>query len=121
MPYLFMLITLGGVVAGQLLLRKGMLLVGQFPQGLNEVVPFFFRALTNFYVLCAMFSVLIAGLSWVAAISRAEELSRVYPFIALSYVLVVLFSAMVLKEDVTSVRWIGVVLIASGVFLVTRS
>ncbi len=51
MPYLFMLITLAGVVTAQLLLRKGMLLIGQFPQGLKEVVPFFFRALTNFYVL----------------------------------------------------------------------
>lgn len=121
MPYLFMLITLAGVVTAQLLLRKGMLLIGQFPQGLNEVVPFFFRAFTNAYVLCAFFSLLLAGLSWMVAVSRAEELSRVYPFMALSYVLVVLFSAVVLKEDVTSVRWIGVVLIASGVFLVTRS
>ncbi len=121
MPYLFMLITLAGVVAAQLLLRKGMLLVGHFPQGLNEIIPFFFRAFTNAYVVSAIFSLLLAGLSWMAAISRAEQLSRAYPFMALSYVLVVLFSALVLREHITLVRCIGVVLITSGVFLVTRS
>lgn len=121
MPYLFMLITLVGIVTTQLLLRKGMLLVGQFPQGLNEITPFFFRAFTNPYVLGAVFSVIIAGLAWVSAISRAGELSRVYPFMALSYVLVVLFSALIFKEDVTPLRWAGVIIVGLGVFLVTRS
>lgn len=121
MPYLFMLITLAGVVTAQLLLRKGMLLVGQFPQVLSEVIPFFFRAFTNPYVLGAMLSGLIAVLAWISAISRAGELSRVYPFMALSYVLVVLFSALIFKEDVTPLRWVGVIIVGLGVFLVTRS
>ena len=120
MPYLFMLVALAGVVTAQLLLRKGMLLVGQLPHSFGEIIPFFFRAFTNPYVFGAMLAVLIAGLAWISAISRAEALSRVYPFMALSYVLVVLFSAIVLREDVTSLRWIGVTSIALGVFLVTR-
>ena len=121
MPYLFMLITLAGVVTAQLLLRKGMLLVGQFPHNFSEIIPFFLRAFTNLYVVSAIFSVLIAGLAWVSVISRAEHLSRVYPFMALSYVLVVLFSALILREDVIPLRWAGVILIALGVFLVTKS
>jgi len=116
-----MLVALAGVVSAQLLLRKGMLLVGQFPHSFSEVIPFFFRAFTNPYVFGAMLSAIIAGLAWISAISRAGELSRVYPFMALSYALVVLFSAIVLREDVTSLRWIGVIFIGLGVFLVSRS
>ena len=121
MPYLFMLITLAGTATAQLLLRKGMLLVGQFPHNFSEVIPFLLRAFTNLYVLGAILSVLVAGLAWISAISRAEALSRIYPFMALSYVLVVLFSALFLRENVTVLRWVGVIFIGLGVLLVTRS
>jgi len=121
MPYLLMLISLAGVVTAQLLLRKGMLLVGQFPQNISEIISFFFRTFTNIYVVIAIFSVLISSLAWISAISRAGELSRIYPFMSLSYVLVVLLSALLLKEDVTPLRWMGVIVIGLGVFLVSRS
>ena len=121
MPYLFMLITLAGAVAAQLLLRKGMLLVGQVPHDFSQIIPFFLRAFTNLYVLGAILLVLIASLAWISAVSRAEALSRVYPLMALSYVLVVLFSAVVLRETVTPLRWFGVIVIGIGVSLVARS
>lgn len=121
MLYLFILISLVGVVVAQLLIRKGMLLVGQFPQNISEIIPFFLHTFTNIYVVVAILSVLISSLAWVSAISRAGELSRIYPFMSLSYVLVVLLSALFLKEDVTLLRWIGVTVIGFGVFLVSRS
>ena len=78
-----------------------MLLVGPFPHQLSEVIPYFLKVFSNPYVLGAVLSLIVAGLAWVSTISRAEALSRVYPFMALSYVLVVIFSALVFRENVT--------------------
>ena len=121
MPYLFVLVTLVGVVAAELLLRKGMLIVGQFPQGFSEIIRFFIKAFTNPYVLGAIAAVIIGSLAWFAAVSRADALSRIYPIMALSYVLVVLFSIFIFKENITFLRWVGVACICLGVFFVAKS
>jgi len=107
-------------VASQLLLKKGMQMVGQFPQGFPEIVRFFLKAFSNPYVLGALGAVFIGGLAWIAAVSKSD-LSRSYPVLALSYVLVVLLSILVFKEEVTPLRWIGVILVGLGVFLVART
>lgn len=121
MPYIYVLITLVGVVAAELLLRKGLLMIGQFPSGFSEIIRFFFKAFTNPYVLGAIASVIIGSLAWFAAVSKADALSRIYPIMALSYVLVVIFSIFIFKENVTWLRWVGVACICLGVFFVARS
>jgi uncharacterized membrane protein len=66
---------------------------------------------------------LLFGLSaivWLFALSRAS-LSFAYPFAALSYVLIVLFSVLVLHEDVPVLRWVGVAFIVSGIMLVAQT
>jgi len=109
------------VVAAELLLRKGMLIVGQFPQGFPEIIRFFLKAFSNPYVLGAIAAVIIGSLAWFAAVSRADALSRIYPIMALSYVLVVLFSIFIFKENITFLRWVGVACICLGVFFVAKS
>ena len=120
MPYLFLAITLVGTIAGQLLLKKGLLSVGEFHANLRELVPFLTRAFTNPYVLLSIFLVLAASLSWILAVSKAE-LSRIYPVMGMTYALVALFSVAFFKEHVTSMGWIGIALISAGVVLVLRS
>jgi uncharacterized membrane protein len=66
---------------------------------------------------------LLFGLSaivWLFALSRAS-LSFAYPFAALSYVLIVLFSVLVLHEDVPVLRWVGVAFIVTGIMLVAQT
>jgi uncharacterized membrane protein len=66
---------------------------------------------------------LLFGLSaivWLFALSRAS-LSFAYPFAALSYVLIVLFSVIVLHEDVPVLRWVGVAFIVTGIMLVAQT
>jgi uncharacterized membrane protein len=120
MPYLFLAITLVGTIAGQLLLKKGLLSVGEFHANLGEVVPFFIRAFSNPYVLLAVFLVLVASLSWIIAVSKAE-LTHIYPLMGMTYVLVSLFSVAFFKENVTYTGWIGIALVSAGVVLVLRS
>jgi len=120
MVYLLVFISVAGMTTGQLLVKKGILQVGGFPQNLSELAHFFLRAYTNPYVISAVFLTIVVALAWILAVSKAE-LSYIYPFMALSYVLVTLFSLLIFKEDVTVLRWAGIVAICIGVFLVSRS
>jgi uncharacterized membrane protein len=120
MIYILVFISIAAMTAAQLLLKKGMLLIGGFPQNLGELGHFFSKVYTNGYVLSAVFLTIITALAWILAVSKAE-LSQIYPFMALSYVLVALFSLLVFKEDVSALRWVGIIVICFGVFLVSRS
>ena len=120
MIYLLVFISVTAMTGAQLLLKKGVLQVGGFPHGLSELGRFFLDAATNGYIISAIFLCLITALAWIPALSKAE-LSHIYPFMALSYVLVALFSLLIFKEDVTTLRWVGITVICVGVFLVSRS
>ena len=120
MVYLLIFISVAAMTAAQLFLKKGMLLIGQFPQNFSDLIPFFIKAFTNTYVISAVFLTILTALAWILAVSRAQ-LSFIYPFMALSYVLVALFSLLIFKEDVTTLRWLGIIAICLGVFLVSRS
>ncbi len=120
MVYALVLITVAAMSAAQLMVKKGITLVGEFPDHVGGLAHFFLKACTNPYIIAAALLTIITGLTWLLAISKAE-LSHIYPFMALSYVLVALFSFLIFKEDVNALRWAGIVVICIGVFLVSRS
>lgn len=119
MIYLLVFISVAAMTAAQLLLKKGLLLVGQSPQGFSELVRFFLRAYTNIYVILAVLLTIITAFIWVQVVSKTE-ISYIYPFMALSYVLVALFSMWLFNENVTFLRWVGIIVVCLGVFLVSR-
>jgi uncharacterized membrane protein len=49
------------------------------------------------------------------------HLSYVYPFLALGYVLVALFSWLFLHEPISMLRLSGMILVCAGVMLVAKS
>ncbi len=57
---------------------------------------------------------------WLLVLSRAS-LSFAYPFAALTYLVILIFGRLVLHEEVTPLRWTGVVLIMAGIVLVSRT
>jgi len=120
MTYVWLVITLAGTVAAQLLLKKGLNQVGQAPSQIGGMFPFLVHAFSNIYVLAAMVSVVVAALAWILALSRVG-LGHVYPFMSLSFVLVAIFSVMLFKENIALLGWVGIVLVCAGVFLVLRS
>lgn len=62
----------------------------------------------------------ISALFWMVALSRAS-LSFAYPFAALTYVLILVFDWLVLREPVVALRWAGVAFIIIGLVLVSRT
>jgi drug/metabolite transporter (DMT)-like permease len=116
------LLSVGLAAVAQLALKHGMNLVndrlaparfGLDAASLRAVVlqPFVWGGL-------ALFG--ISAIVWLAVLSRAS-LSFAYPFASLTYVLILVFDAVVLDETVPPLRWAGVACIALGVFLVSRT
>ncbi|MGB0085976.1 MAG: hypothetical protein WBP94_11455 [Rhodomicrobiaceae bacterium] len=65
----------------------------------------------------------IYGLSvsvWLWILSKVD-LSLAYPFVGVSFIVVMLFGAFILQESVTPMRMVGTTLIALGAVLVARS
>ncbi len=120
MLYLLISWTVIAVSSAHLLLKKGLASIGHLPSTSGEFIPFFLNVFTNVYCIFAVLLVLLAVPAWTLAIARAQ-LSFVYPFAALSYVIVALFSLLLFKEDVGILRWLGIIVICAGVFLVARS
>jgi multidrug transporter EmrE-like cation transporter len=117
-PLILVLIAVCFSVTGELLLKTGMNRVGVL--SLSTLGPTLTRMLGCWPLYAGLGAVICAAVFWLAAISRVE-LSWAYPLLATGYVLVLMFSALVLGETVSPARWVGALLIAIGVILVSRS
>lgn len=80
----------------------------------------FVAAITSKPLLLGVFLYGTSTLLWFYALARAD-LSWLYPMIGLGLILTTLVAATWLGETVSLTRWVGVVLIASGVVLVART
>jgi drug/metabolite transporter (DMT)-like permease len=119
MSYLLIAATIGLTVAGQLLVKAGMIEVGSFPGQLDQAWSFMFNTLTNVKVLLGLTSAVLAALCWTAAVS-VSDISFAYPFIALAIVLVLALSGLVFRESVPIARWMGVAIVCVGLVVAAR-
>lgn len=106
----FIFLTVGFNVLGQILIKQGMLQVGESPTDPGSIPGFVFRALTNLQVIFGLLCAFGAALAWIAAISRSS-LSFAYPFTALTVVLVLVLSGVIFRKDIPITRWFGVVIV----------
>ncbi len=119
-PYALLVVSVTLTVSGELLLKHGMNLHGEFVPQIDTLLPNLVRIFTNAYVLAGFSLIFSASILWLSVISRVP-LSTAYPMLSLGYVLTVVLSAFVLKEAVPLAKIAGVLLIVSGVVLVARS
>ena len=105
-------------VAGELLLKSGMNRVGILTlSSLGLMIP---KMLRTWQLYGGLASITLGAAFWLAATSRVE-LSWAYPLLAMGYILMLLFSGIVLGEHISLLRWIGTIIIVLGVILVSRS
>lgn len=120
MKFLLVFICVILVVAGQILLKYGMLRIGPIALNPEQFSMLLKKAISSPFIISGLALYFISALGWLVVISR-EELSSVQPLTALVYIFIVFFSWLLFKEDVGLVRILGVIAIAIGVFLVARS
>jgi len=101
---------------GQVLMKFGMnLLAGQ-----RVSVSFFLRALTMWQVLAGLVFSVIGSLLWLVVISRFN-LGFSNLVLSLTFVVGALASAVIFKEPMPLLKWMGAILIVLGVFLVSQT
>jgi drug/metabolite transporter (DMT)-like permease len=107
-------------VAGQLLLKQGMTQMGALQLSFAAVPSILWRMATSPYVIGGLMVYVSGTFFWLIVLNRVQ-LSYAYPFASLSYVLITLSAWILLQEDIRPLRWIGMLVICAGVFLVSRS
>jgi drug/metabolite transporter (DMT)-like permease len=112
--------TLSGA-AGQILMRKGMQIVGPLESYAPlDLLSYFWRALCQPYIIGGtiasgiLYFALLAALSWTGV-------SVVFPLTALEYGFAAVLSIFILKEPVPPIRWAGIALVIIGVVLIGLS
>jgi multidrug transporter EmrE-like cation transporter len=119
-PFIVFAVSLG--VVGQVLMKYGMNCYrdnpplgacGEFAKDLRYVF-------TNGWVLLGFASYGVSTIIWLYVLTRAD-LSFAYPFIAISYIAVILIGPWLFKEAIGGWKVLAIVLIILGVFSMTIS
>lgn len=117
-PFLLVVCAVCLTVTGELFLKSGMNRVGIV--AIDRLAASVLRAAATPQIWIGFLFVFAGAMLWLTALSRAP-LSWAYPILSLGYVIVLLFSKIVLGESVPLMRWAGTLIIIGGVWLVFRS
>ena len=107
-------------VAGQLILKRGIAGMGPLSLRPDAVLGVALSLILNPLVLLGLAIYACGTFLWLIALSRVD-LSYAYPFASLNYVLVLLASWLVLGEQPTIPRVVGVLVICCGVYAISRT
>jgi len=87
---------------------------------IKYLLPSILSILKNLPVMLGIASYGISFLIWIKVLSKVE-LSYAYPMVSLGYIITMMFSYFMFKENISFIRILGVVFIMLGVILVSRS
>ena len=85
--------------------------------GTSSALPFYFRHLSFWLAMATLGG---AMLSWLFVLS-AMDVSRAYSLLSFNYVLMLLVARFVFKESIPSNRWLGVICLLGGIWLIVQS
>jgi drug/metabolite transporter (DMT)-like permease len=107
-------------IVGQLILKRGMSDLGPVSLTSRSIFEIMWSIATNPFVVVGMIIFAASVLFWLIGLSRVP-LSYAYPFISLSYVIILAASYFLLGEQFSLLRIAGVSVICLGVILVAFS
>lgn len=111
--WLFSSIFLGA--GGQILLKYGVNQMGEIDLSRTGIIFTILNIFTNLFVISGICFFVASMILWIKVISTME-LSRAYPSVSLSYIIVFLFSIAVFDESVTAGKMTGMILVIAGVY-----
>lgn len=114
-----LLLSVTGVVFAQLSIKKGLNGMGDV-RVFSRTMKTYRDILLSPYVISGLCIYVLSMLLWLYALTRVD-LSFAYPFLALSYVMILIASGIYLGERITPLRALGVLVICLGVLIVSNS
>jgi len=119
-PLLYVFISLSLVATSQFLFKKGVMELDFKENTRREILLKWMFVFFRKPILAGLFLNALAAVFWLLALSDLE-LSYVFPFLAINYVLVPVGAAILYKEKLTRTRIIGIIIIILGVLVIARS
>jgi drug/metabolite transporter (DMT)-like permease len=117
---LLILLSISIAVGGQLLLKIGINRIGISDfSSFSALGGFFAGIIKSPLVIVGLLLYVISAAIWMVVLSTVD-LSFAYPFLGFTYVLVLVLSKFILKEDVNPLRWTGALIITAGVIVLSR-
>ena len=107
-------------ICGQLLLKQGMSSDPDQVDRVDEVLPRLMKAAMNPAVIAGFLFYGVSAALWLIVLTR-NELSYAYPLLSMGYIAVVVLSRVFFHESVTTTRFMGTLVIALGVWLISRT
>jgi multidrug transporter EmrE-like cation transporter len=104
----------------QLALKQGMRTIGHFAFTLVNLIPIGLQVMVNPFVLAGLACYALSVAIWLMVLSRVD-VSFAYPMLSVGYIVTALASKALFGEAVITARWIGILVICLGVYLITRS
>ena len=112
---LFVLVPILLTSAGEFLLKKAINGL-QISPHLSSIVPL----ISNPTLLFAIFMIVIGGILWLIAMSKFQ-ISYIYPFLSLNYLIIFLGSGFILNEQIPKERIFALSLIILGLIIISKS
>jgi multidrug transporter EmrE-like cation transporter len=106
-------------VYGQMIAKWQVGKAGPLPAAFLDKIPFMVNLLLNPWIISAMAAGFGALICWLAAMTKFE-LSYVYPFTSLAFVLVLVLSVIIFHEALTIGKVTGLLLIMLGIVVASR-
>ena len=104
------------VDAGQLMIKYGLnSSVFEF----SNIMASYIGIFLNPFVFFGLVAASLSSIFWLAALSKAD-LSYAYPMISVGYVVIAFSSMFLFGEHIAWTRWLGIFVICSGVFLMSK-
>ena len=104
-------------VVGQLILKAGVTHIGPLALARGNVLAVAWRIFTNARIWAGLGLYGVGTFFWLVVLSQVE-LGYAYPFISLSYILILIASWLLFGEEVSPLRLVGVAAICLGVYVV---
>lgn len=119
-PLIFLFgITMGSF--GGILMKIGAKQIGHVEiHSFIQLFEYLFKLFTNVSSLGGVVLYFLSAVTWSYLLTKLD-ISFVQPILALTYVLTPILAIFLLNEQVPVLRWIGIVVILLGVFIVAHS
>lgn len=100
---------------GQVLMKYGLMKAGDF----SWTSRYFYRLLINWQFIGCGICYGLASILWMY-ILKNFPFSMAYPMVSISYVIGMLAAIIFFHEQVSPIRWVGVLFILIGCFMITK-
>ena len=107
--------------AGQILWKEGMSNFGRI-NGIEDLlqVKTVWDIFTNKCIILGIILYAISVFLWLGAMSTLD-VSFMYPLLSLGYIVTAILALVFIGENITLLRWAGIVVIIAGCFMITKS